>query len=113
MPWMVSRWVVVTTVTPVAKRPMTLRSSRAAASAACERGVSLAIPVGAPSDAGGGGASGVLPRPALGGGSGDDRARIGGIRPVLSVGGATLATRVRRATPSRIGHDRGRFFSGS
>src|SRR6185437_11142690 len=67
MPWIVSRWVVVTTVTPVAKRPMTLRSSRAAASVWAERGVSLATPVGAPSAAGGGGAGGCLPRAPAGG----------------------------------------------
>src|SRR6185437_16411661 len=92
IPWIVSRWVVVTTVTPVAKRPMTLRSSRAAASACDERGVSRAMPVGAPSDAGGGGASGGLPRPALGGVPVDPPGRpaarrIGGIMPVEAVGG--------------------------
>src|ERR1700759_4229387 len=104
IPWMVSRWVLVTPVTPVAKRPMTLRSSRAAASACEERGGSLAMPVGAPSDAGGGGPSGDFPRPELGAPPAEapDRpaaGRIGGIMPVESVGGATFATRVRRATP--------------
>src|ERR1700761_8797061 len=66
MPWIVSRWVVVTTVTPVAKRPMTLRSSRAAASAAADRGVSFATPVGAPRTADGGveAAGGVVGRAA-------------------------------------------------
>ena len=111
MPWIVSRWVVVTTVTPVAKRPMTLRSSRAAASAAADRGVSFAIPVGA-SMALRGGVSACL-APAAGWTVPGATARMGGIMPVESVGGATFATRVRRATPSLIGHDRGRFFSGS
>ena len=101
MPWIVSRWVVVTTVTPVAKRPMTLRSSRAAASAAAERGVSLATPVGAVSVAPAGGVGACLgaagERAVL-----DGTARMGGIMPVESVGGATFATRVRRATPSPI-----------
>jgi hypothetical protein len=50
IPWIVSRCVVVTTVTPVATRPITWRSSRAVASTAAAFGVSLAIPVGASSE---------------------------------------------------------------
>ena len=113
MPWIVSRWVVVTTVTPVAKRPMTLRSSRAAASAACERGVSRAMPVGAPSDAGGGGAKGVLPRPALGGGAGEDRAPHRGHQAGALRGRRHLGHPRQASNALPITHDRGRFFSGS
>src|ERR1019366_5799426 len=94
MPWIVSRWIVVTTVTPVAKRPITWRSARADSSTAAGLGVSLATPAGVVSPALGGAAGGVR-----GGAGGLVRSRRGGgISPELAVGGAT---RVRRATPSR------------
>ena len=46
MPWMASPSAVVTTVTPVAKRPITCRSARPASAVARAAGVSLATPAG-------------------------------------------------------------------
>ena len=77
IPWIVSRSIVVTTVTPVAKRPITCRSERAAASAAADFGVSFAIPVGGSR----------LRLPTVGGrDGGGDEGRIGGIIAPDSVG---------------------------
>src|SRR3954453_3589092 len=84
MPWIESPSAVVTTVTPVAKRPMTWRSWRPAASAARPAGVSPGTPDGA---------GGVRGRT-----TGSLRGRGGGIRPALAVradAGVSLATPVR------------------
>src|SRR5690348_4928428 len=89
MPWTTSRSTVVTTVTPVANRPMTWRNSRAAFSTARALGVSRATPVWGRRF---GFFVGVWPGAAAPAGRG------GGIRPAPSVG---RTTRVSRATPSR------------
>ena len=87
MPWIVSFSIVVTTVTPVANRPITCRMPLAISSTAAARGVSRATPVC-------GGSAGVpfpwrgVPGPPGGFG--------GGISPVSLVG---VATRVSRAMP--------------
>jgi len=109
MPWTVSRSTVVTTVTPVANRPITWRKVCAASTTAGASGVSSATPV----------AGGSLPLAPVDSFFGCDCG--GGIKPELSVG---RATRVRRATPSgsvtiatiargRRDQDRGRVLSGS
>ena len=104
IPWIVSRCIVVTTVTPVANRPMTWRRSRAAFSAAAERGVSFATPVGvcSPTRTVGG-----FPCGGFDGGGGR---RSGGISPSLSRG---LRHPGQTRDALSLGHDRGRVFSGS
>ena len=86
MPWMASPSAVVTTVTPVAKRPITCRSARPASAVARAAGVSLATPAGPF------GVTGVAFPGSL-------RGRGGGISPASPV---RPDTAVRLATPTRV-----------